>query len=48
MIQEYIRAAMRNARYKILDDDGTYFGEIPECQGVWANANTLEACREEA
>jgi predicted RNase H-like HicB family nuclease len=47
MIQEYIRAAMRNARYKLLDDDHSYFGEIPECQGVWANAETLEACRQE-
>jgi predicted RNase H-like HicB family nuclease len=47
MIQEYIRAAMRNAKYKILDDDQSYFGEIPECLGVWANAKTLEACREE-
>lgn len=47
MIQEYIKAAMHNARYKILDDNQTYFGEIPECPGVWANAETLEACREE-
>ncbi len=38
---------MRHAKYKTLDDDSTFFGEIPECQGVWANAITLEACREE-
>ncbi len=47
MLTEYIRAAMRQATYKILDDDGTFFGSIPSCQGVWSNAATLEACREE-
>lgn len=24
-----------------------YYGEIPELQGVWANAETLEACRDD-
>ena len=47
MLTEYIRAAMKRAKYEILEDDGTYYGEIPECRGVWANAATLEACREE-
>ncbi|WP_258169516.1 type II toxin-antitoxin system HicB family antitoxin [Nostoc sp. 'Peltigera membranacea cyanobiont' N6] len=28
-------------------EDGTFYGEILECQGVWANAATLEACRED-
>lgn len=46
MLTEYIRAAMHRARYEILDD-GTYYGEIPGFQGVYANADTLEACREE-
>ncbi len=27
--------------------DGTYFGEIPGANGVWANAENLEDCREE-
>jgi predicted RNase H-like HicB family nuclease len=44
---EYINAAMRHARYEILDDDGSYYGEIPECNGVYSNADTLEKCREE-
>jgi len=43
----YIRAAMRRARYEILPDDGTFYGEIPGFDGVYANADTLEACREE-
>lgn len=47
MLTSYIRAAMRRARYEILPDDGTYYGEILGFQGVWANASTLEACREE-
>ena len=46
MITAYINEAMRRARYKILEDD-TFFGEIPELQGVWANADTLEECRQE-
>lgn len=47
MLTEYIRAAMRKARYEILPDDKTYYGDIPGFQGVYANADTLEACREE-
>ncbi|MBI3943023.1 MAG: type II toxin-antitoxin system HicB family antitoxin [Chloroflexi bacterium] len=47
MITEYVQAALRHAKYEILSDDGTYYGEIPECKGVYANAQTLEDCREE-
>ena len=47
MLTEYIRAAMRKAKYEILPDDGTYYGEIPGFEGVWANSDTLEGCREE-
>ncbi len=47
MLLEYIQAALRHAKYEILPDDGSYYGEIPECNGVFANANTLEDCREE-
>jgi predicted RNase H-like HicB family nuclease len=47
MLTEYIEAAMRHAKYEILPDDKSYYGEIPECPGVWANADTLEECREE-
>ena len=46
MLTEYIRVAMRRARYEILSD-GTFYGEIPGFQGVYANADTLEACREQ-
>src|SRR6266478_1953621 len=47
MLTDYIRAAMRKARYEILPDDGTFYGEIPGFDGVYANADTLESCREE-
>jgi len=47
MLLEYLQAALRHAHYEILKDDGTYYGEILECNGVYANAATLEACREE-
>ncbi len=47
MLTDYIRAAMHRAKYEILEDDGTFYGEIPDFQGVWANSDTLEACRDE-
>ena len=47
MLTNYIRAAMSQARYEILPDDGTFYGEIPGFDGVYANADTLEACCEE-
>ena len=47
MLTNYIRAAMRRAKYEILSDDGTFYGKIPGFDGVYANADTLEACREE-
>ena len=47
MLTEYLRAAMRRAKYEILPDDGSFYGEIPDFQGVYANAGTLESCREE-
>ena len=45
MLRSYIQAAMRQAKYEILQDDGTYYGEVPGFQGVYANADQLEACR---
>jgi predicted RNase H-like HicB family nuclease len=47
MLLEYIQAALRQAKYEILPDEGSYYGEVPTCQGVYAQAPTLEACREE-
>lgn len=47
MLTEYLHAAMRKAKYEILADDKSYYGEIPGCEGVYANAETLEGCRDE-
>ncbi|MBI5216484.1 MAG: type II toxin-antitoxin system HicB family antitoxin [Ignavibacteriae bacterium] len=46
MITQYIHSAMRRARYELLPD-GSYYGEIPGFQGVYANASSLETCREQ-
>lgn len=47
MLTRYLHAALHRAKYEILPDDGSYYGEIPGFEGVYANADTLEACREE-
>jgi predicted RNase H-like HicB family nuclease len=47
MLTKYLEAAMRHAHYEILTDDGSYYGEIRKCRGVYANAPTLEECRSE-
>ncbi len=47
MIRQYIDSAMENAKYEILSDDGSFYGEIPDCRGVYANAKNLENCRKE-
>ena len=45
MILRYVRAAMEQAHYEIIDDPEPYYGEISECKGVWATGETLEGCR---
>ncbi len=46
MLIAYIHSAMRLAEYEILEDK-QYYGEIPGFDGVWAQAQNLETCREE-
>lgn len=46
MVTDYIRAAMHKAHYELIED-GTFVGTIPGFEGLWANAETLEACRDE-
>jgi predicted RNase H-like HicB family nuclease len=38
---------MRQAKYEILAEDQSYYGEIVGFEGVYANASSLEACRDE-
>ena len=47
MISEYLNAAMRRAKYEIINDPEPYYGEIPDCPGVWATGTTLEDCRQD-
>jgi predicted RNase H-like HicB family nuclease len=46
MLTEYIKAAMRKAKYEILEDK-SFYGEIPGFEGLYANESTLEDCRNE-
>ena len=46
MLTKYIRKKLQSATYKLLKD-GSYFGEIRDTQGVWANSENLEDCRRE-
>jgi len=45
MLISYIEKAMHHAKYEIFPEDNSYYGEIPECNGVYANASNLEDCR---
>ena len=47
MLAAYIDQAIEQAVYEIIEDEGTYWGEIPGLQGVWARDTTLEGCRRE-
>jgi predicted RNase H-like HicB family nuclease len=46
MVTKYLRAAMRGAKYELLEEGG-YYGSIPGFDGVWADAPSLEGCRDE-
>ena len=45
MLAKYIQTAMHQANYELLEE-GTFYGEIVGFQGVYANAETLETCRD--
>jgi predicted RNase H-like HicB family nuclease len=47
MLTAYINAVLRKAHYEMLPDGEEYLGTIAGLPGVWAQADTLEACREE-
>ena len=47
MLTEYLKAAMAKAHYELLGGGEGFYGEIPGFQGVLAQADTLEACRNE-
>ena len=43
----YIDAAMVRAHSEIIEDEGSFWSEIPGVRGVWARHVTLEGCRRE-
>jgi predicted RNase H-like HicB family nuclease len=47
MLAHYLDVAMEMAQYDIIEEDGTYWGEIPGLQGVWARHQTLAGCQRE-
>lgn len=46
MLTQYVRQAMRQAHYELMEN-GRYFGTISKCGGAWAEARSLEDCREQ-
>ena len=46
MFIQYLQAGLKSANYEMLEDN-SFYGEIPNFQGVYANAKSLEACRKE-
>jgi predicted RNase H-like HicB family nuclease len=47
MLTKYISSAMSKAKYEILQEDNSFYGEIPGFNGVYSNAKDLETCRDE-
>jgi predicted RNase H-like HicB family nuclease len=47
VLTAFINAALQKAQYEVLPDGEGYFGAIDGLEGVWAQAATPEACREE-
>lgn len=45
MFEEYIKAALNQAQYEVIKDNGPYYGSIAVCRGVWATGKNLEECR---
>jgi len=46
MLIKFMQAALKKAHYEILEGEG-FYGEIPGFEGVYAQAITLEECRDE-
>jgi len=47
MLASYLDQAMEIASYEMIEEEETFWGEIPGLQGVWARHATLEGCRRE-
>jgi predicted RNase H-like HicB family nuclease len=47
MLAQFLDFAMELARYEIIEDDGSYWGEIPGFQGLCAKHHSLAGCQRE-
>lgn len=47
MLMDYLRAALNAAHYELLSEEEGFYGEIPGFEGVFADGQTLESCRDE-
>jgi predicted RNase H-like HicB family nuclease len=45
MFQEFLNTYLHKAKYELIDQGQTYYGEILALKGVWATGKTLEECR---
>ncbi len=39
-----VQQRVEKVKYEILSDDGSFYGEIPVCRGVYANAKSRARC----
>lgn len=47
MLTAYLNAAMGRAHYEPLSEGRGFFGTIEGLEGVWAEAENLDVCRDE-
>lgn len=45
MLIEFFENYIEKAKYELIDNGKTYYGEIPQLKGVWTTGKTLEECR---
>jgi predicted RNase H-like HicB family nuclease len=45
-LRDFLTAAMARAHYEIVEDEESYYGEIPGFQGLWATGDSPEDCRQ--
>ena len=45
MFQEFVNRFLEKAKYEIIENGKTYYGEIPKLRGIWATGKNLEECR---
>ena len=46
MLTAYMEAAMRRAQYRWLEENGVFFGCVPELPGAWASGKTRAECEQ--